>query len=61
MQMIGILHIKKCNTKYLTLAQQDGVYLPDYAEKCIYYAEKNSNSNSLLIFTDYRELVKNRI
>jgi glycosyltransferase involved in cell wall biosynthesis len=47
---------KACNTKYITLAHQDDVYLPGYTELCIHHAEKKSNSNSLLVFTDYREI-----
>ncbi len=51
---------KACNTKYLTLAHQDDVYLPDYTEKCLLYAEKKTNSNMLLVFTDYKEVKTNK-
>jgi len=46
-----------CNTKYLTLAHQDDIYEPDYAEKCISIAEKY-NSN-LITFTNYGEIHSN--
>lgn len=42
-----------CKSKYITLAHQDDIYLPDYAEKCIYHAEKHTKN--LITFTDYKE------
>jgi glycosyltransferase involved in cell wall biosynthesis len=43
-----------CQTDYVTLAHQDDVYLPDYTEKCLAAIEKKGNSDTLLVFTDYR-------
>jgi glycosyltransferase involved in cell wall biosynthesis len=51
---------KICKTKYLTLAHQDDIYLPDYTEKCLHYTEKKTNSKTLLVFTDYEEVVFNK-
>lgn len=48
---------QSCKTKYLTLAHQDDVYLPDYTAKCLHFAEKNKNANTLIVFTDYNELI----
>jgi glycosyltransferase involved in cell wall biosynthesis len=39
--------------KYVTLAHQDDIYLPEYAEHCIKAMEK---SEALIAFTDYYEL-----
>jgi hypothetical protein len=47
---------KMCQTKYLTLAHQDDIYLPEYTEQCLNYAEIPANSDSLMIFTDYKEI-----
>jgi glycosyltransferase involved in cell wall biosynthesis len=44
-----------CRTRYLTLAHQDDLYLPEYAEKCLLHAEKQNNRDCLIIFTGYRE------
>jgi glycosyltransferase involved in cell wall biosynthesis len=52
---------KMCQTKYLTLAHQDDYYLPDYTERCLKYAEKTRNQDSLIIFTDYQEYVSDRL
>ncbi len=48
---------RACKTKYLTLAHQDDVYLPEYTERCLYQAEKETNSDTLIVFTDYSELL----
>lgn len=45
---------KSCRTKYLTLAHQDDIYLPEYTEQCLRYAEKPHNRDLLILFTDYR-------
>jgi len=43
-----------CRSKYLTLAHQDDIYLPDYTERCVYYAEKYPDN--VILFTDYEEI-----
>lgn len=43
-----------CDTPHLTMAHQDDIYLPEYAENCINLAEKIKNS--LILFTDYAEI-----
>jgi glycosyltransferase involved in cell wall biosynthesis len=43
------------DTKYVTLAHQDDVYHPRYAERCL--ANAGRSAQSLIIFTDYDELV----
>ncbi|MPM63774.1 hypothetical protein SDC9_110658 [bioreactor metagenome] len=44
----------KCKTKYLTLAHQDDIYLPEYSEEITGLLEKRSNS--LIGFTGYYEI-----
>jgi len=44
-------------SKYITLAHQDDLYLPEYVEKCVQSAE-NIRQN-LITFTDYKELHEN--
>ena len=51
---------KICKTKYLTLAHQDDVYLPTYTENCLHHAEKPTNNDTLIIFTNYEEIVSDR-
>jgi len=46
---------KSCATKYLTLAHQDDIYLPEYTEKCLRIADKKSNADTVIIFTNYSE------
>ncbi len=41
-----------CQTKYLTLAHQDDIYLPNYLKECLDIASKNN----LVIFTNYSEI-----
>lgn len=48
-----------CTTKYLTLAHQDDLYLPEYTESCLYAA--NKQDNNLITFTGYKELIGSRI
>jgi len=43
------------DTKYVTLAHQDDVYLPDYTLKCLQAAERFPDT--LICFSDYSELV----
>ena len=50
---------KNAGTRYVTLAHQDDIYLPNYTEKCIETAEKYSNT--LITFTRYKELCNNQI
>lgn len=49
--------LKSCKTKYLTLAHQDDIYFPDYAESCVKCAEKPINWDNLILFTDYKEIM----
>ena len=48
----------QAKTKYVTLAHQDDVYLPHYAERCYNASEKFSDS--LICFTKYAELFGNK-
>ncbi len=50
-----------CKTKYLTLAHQDDIYLPQYTELCLAMAQKLNQRNFLIIFTKYYELVNGKI
>ena len=43
-------------TKYLTLAHQDDIYLPNYTEKCLFNAEQFNDIH--ICFTDYLEIVE---
>lgn len=46
-----------CNTEYVTLVHQDDIYLPEYTESCLSAAQKGGYEDSLIIFTDYKELI----
>lgn len=57
----GIAHdwnfsLAQSKTKYVTLAHQDDLYLPDYAEKCFNAAEKFNDT--LICFTKYKETLE---
>jgi len=52
---------KQCRTKYLTIAHQDDVYLPGYTETCLGIAESFGNNDTLIVFTNYRELSENKV
>lgn len=59
----GIAHdwnfcMQKAETKYLTLAHQDDIYLQGYTENCLAKAEKYQDV--LICFTDYSELVNEK-
>lgn len=45
---------KSCNTKYLTIAHQDDIYLPDYTKKNL--AAVKHAKNDLITFSNYKEL-----
>ena len=45
---------KNCSTRYLTIAHQDDIYMPNYTELCLNAA--SINQNSLIIFTAYSEM-----
>ncbi len=56
----GVLHdnnfaLQQAKTKYITLAHQDDIYLPEYAEECIASTEKFKDT--LICFTNYSELM----
>jgi len=51
--------LSKAKTKYITLAHQDDIYLPEYTKKCVDAAERKNDSS--LIFTDYEELRGSRV
>lgn len=46
-------------TQYVTLAHQDDIYSSEYTERCLEAARKINDS--LIIFTDYNELVGQRL
>ena len=46
--------LSKVRTRYATVAHQDDVYEPDYAEKIINVMERHKNS--IIAFSDYSEL-----
>jgi hypothetical protein len=46
-------------TKYVTLAHQDDIYLPDYTRQCLTFAEKYKEN--LITFTDYFEIFNDRL
>ena len=50
---------KNSKTKYVTLAHQDDIYFPNYAEQCLLSA--NRIKNNLITFTDYIEVFNDRI
>lgn len=50
---------KNCQTKYITIAHQDDVYLPDYTKTCLSAAF--SYPGSLIIFTGYKELRESKM
>ncbi len=50
---------KSAETQYVTLAHQDDIYLSEYTEWCLDAAEKVGDS--LIVFTDYAELVGQRL
>lgn len=56
----GIAHdwnfsLHSARTKYVTLAHQDDLYLPEYTETCLASAEKFKDT--LICFTNYAEIV----
>jgi len=56
----GIAHdwnfsLQQATTKYVTLAHQDDIYLPEYTARCLSRAEKFQDT--LICFTDYTEIV----
>jgi glycosyltransferase involved in cell wall biosynthesis len=60
----GIAHdwnfsLQLAKTKYVTLAHQDDLYLPEYAEICFTTAEKYDDT--LICFTGYSEIVNGKI
>jgi glycosyltransferase involved in cell wall biosynthesis len=59
----GITHdwnfsLKNAKTKYVTLAHQDDLYMPNYVESCFNAAEKFKDT--LICFTDYSEIVNEK-
>jgi hypothetical protein len=55
----GIAHdwrfaLRQAKTKYVTLAHQDDIYLPNYTERCVAASERFSDT--LICFTDYSEV-----
>ncbi len=55
----GIVHdwnfaLQQAKTKYVTLAHQDDIYLPRYAELCVENSEKFNDT--LICFTGYSEI-----
>jgi len=50
--------LAQAKTKYVTLAHQDDVYMPKYAESCLNASEKFKDS--LICFTGYSEIYDNK-
>ncbi len=48
-----------CDTKYVTLAHDDDIYLPAYTEECLRVISKVDKS--LLVFTDYDDMFEGKI
>ena len=46
----------ECKTQYVTLAHQDDIYMPEYAEQC-FISATDGYHRDVIIFTDYEELV----
>ncbi|MFM9050973.1 MAG: glycosyltransferase family A protein, partial [Bacteroidota bacterium] len=60
----GIAHdwnfcFQKAQTKYLTLAHQDDIYLPEYTAKCLIQGENHDDVQ--ICFTNYVEIVNDKI
>jgi glycosyltransferase involved in cell wall biosynthesis len=51
--------LNHAKTKYVTLAHQDDLYLPDYTKECLAAAEKNNDT--LICFTGYAEMLEEEI
>jgi len=51
--------LKKAKTKWVTIAHQDDIYLPEYTENIKKYITKYNRAN--LIFTDYAQIIKNKV
>ena len=50
--------LSKCETPYLTLAHQDDIYLPEFSASALSHKRLQE---SLIVFTDYSELIENRV
>lgn len=48
----------KAKTKYVTLVHQDDLYLPKYAESCLFSVKDKILDKSIIIFTDYGEMLE---
>ncbi len=60
----GIVHdwnfsLQQAKTKYVTLAHQDDLYMPEYTERCLDAAEKFNDT--LICFTGYNEIAGQKI
>ncbi len=60
----GIAHdwnfsLQQAKTKYVTLAHQDDLYMPEYTERCVAAAEKFKDT--LICFTGYNEIAGQKI
>lgn len=49
--------IEKANNTLVTIAHQDDIYEPNYAEKIVERIEKSKKENVLIAFTNYADLV----
>ena len=49
---------KNSTTKFVTLAHQDDIYLPEYTE--MFLRSAKGRADSLIIFSDYLELIENK-
>jgi glycosyltransferase involved in cell wall biosynthesis len=50
---------RSATTRYITLAHQDDIYYPRYTERCL--AAAGRFVDNLIIFTDYHDLLGNRV
>ncbi len=60
----GIAHdwnfgLKQTKTKYVTLAHQDDLYLPEYTQQCLHACEQYKDT--LICFTGYSEIVGQKL
>lgn len=51
----------QAKTKLVTIAHQDEIYESDYLETIIRTLEKQKNKRTLIIFTDYREMIIDKL
>ncbi|MBO9595846.1 MAG: glycosyltransferase family 2 protein [Niabella sp.] len=50
----------QATTRYITIAHQDDIYSPDFAKEVLAKLEQFQNKKTLMVFTDYGDLVNGR-